>query len=305
MEHREWIRQKAVELGFGYCGFAKAETLDNLAELYHLYLEQNRTNALPYLERYAPQRLNPNILFPGVRTVIAVLMNYYPHYLIPETDNFIIAKYAYGKDHHVVVKERLHLLTHFITHSFPGSRVRAFFDSGPVLEKVWAQRCGIGWQGKNTVIINPSAGSFIHIGILLTTLELESDMPHKDHCGKCRRCIDACPTQALETPGRIRIDRCIAYHTIESKEPIPRVLMGTFKGRIFGCDICQNVCPFNRFAKPHREPAFDPSDELVGMRKKEWLHLTEERFQMLFRESCIARAGYHRLKRNIMFQAQF
>ncbi len=296
---KESILQKALSLGFSHCGFAKAEKLESLRLFYIDFIKQNRHAELDYLKRYTEQRINPDLLLPGVKSVIALLMNYFPPASIPEEDNFIISKYAYGKDDHIVVKERVEKLALFIAESFKPFRVKSFFDSGPVAEKIWAQRCGVGWQGKNTLLINRKGGSFYHIGIILTDLNLYPDEPETDHCGSCDKCINACPTGALNSPYQLDITRCLSYHTIENKGDIPVNLKGKYRHRIYGCDICQDICPYNRFARPHTEEEFLPSPELMARRKKEWLTLTEEEFDQLFGNSSVKRIGFDILKRNM------
>jgi epoxyqueuosine reductase len=273
---------------------------------------------LGYFESYLEKRLHPEQLLEGAKSVIAVMMNYYPQDEIPGTNNFIISKYAYGRDYHLLMRERLGLLMAFlksITADLRGREsgdsgpdydlhARAFVDSGPVLEKAWAQRCGLGWQGKNTLVIHPLAGSFFFIGIILTNLELEPDAPESDHCGSCEKCIKACPTEALDIPYQLDIRRCISYLTIESKEEIPVELKGKLKDRIYGCDICQDICPYNRFAVPSGIPEFAPSEPLMQMRKKEWLSLTEADFDRMFAATPVKRMGYARLMRNIRAASQ-
>ncbi|MFH1296833.1 MAG: tRNA epoxyqueuosine(34) reductase QueG [Bacteroidota bacterium] len=299
MNLHEDIRNKALQLGFSHCGFAKAEPLESLRPFYTKFTGQKQHAGMDYLERYTEQRLHPELLLPGVRTVIALLMNYYPEEVIPEKNNFIIAKYAYGGDYAPFIKEQLKRLAAFLDSSVPGSRSRIFIDSGPVLEKTWAQRCGVGWQGKHTVVINEREGSFFFIGIILTTHHLEPDEPERDHCGNCTRCIDACPTDALHTPYQLEINRCLSYHTIVNRGEVPSAIRGRFRHRIFGCDICQDVCPFNRVAKPHRESHFLPLPALMALRKPEWLSMKEEEFMGIFCHSEIKRTGYQTLKRNM------
>jgi epoxyqueuosine reductase len=254
---------------------------------------------------------------PDAKSVIAVLLNYYPEQVIPEEDNFVISKYAYGSDYQKVVKKKLKELAAFLIspptsetgNTSPptplpeerGVKNLYFVDSGPVPEKVWAQRCGIGWQGKNTLLINKSSGSFFFIGIILTTLEIEPDEPETDHCGSCDKCVKACPTGALNDPYRLDISRCISYHTIESKLPIPDEFRGKFRDRIFGCDICQDACPYNRFSKPSGDPSRTPHPDLLNMRKRKWHSLTEGQFNELFRGTPVFRTGYKRLIDNISF----
>ncbi|MEI6681606.1 MAG: tRNA epoxyqueuosine(34) reductase QueG [Bacteroidota bacterium] len=293
------ITQKALELGFGQCGFARCEPLEELRPFYHDFVAGKRLATLQYLERYASQRLNPELLLPGAKTVIGVTMNYAPHELIPGADNFFISRYAYGGDYHTLLRGRLEKLVDFMHGGFGEFSARIFVDSGPMLEKAWAQRCGLGWQGKNTLLIHQKNGSFFFIGMILTDLELEPDPPGTDHCGDCEKCIRACPTGALDTPYQLDIPRCISYLTIESKVEIPGELREKLNDRIYGCDICQDACPYNRHPQPHDIPEFIPSEELVKIRKTGWLMLTETDFARLFAGSPVARVGYERFMKNI------
>jgi len=295
------IKNEASRLGFSNCGIARMESLENLRPWYSQYLQEKRHLPFQYLERYAEKRLNPALLLEETRSVIALLINYYPPELIPHEDNFILSKYAYGKDYPSPIRKKMENLIHFMQAESPALKAKAFVDSGPVLEKLWAQRSGIGWQGKHSLIINQHGGSFFFIGIILTNLELEADPPETDHCGNCDRCIRACPTGALERPYQLNIPRCIANLTIEQKSEIPAAFKGKMQDRIYGCDICQDVCPYNRFSEPHEEPEFMPSAILKQMRKKDWLALTEEQFKILFTGSPVARLGYQRLMSNIRF----
>ena len=300
----EQIRAEALQLGFSFCGIAKNQPLEELRPFYTAFVQRGGQAGLEYLKTHLEKRLHPELVMEKARTVVAVMMNYYPQQVIPETDNFILAKYAYGGDYHLIMRERLGKLINFMNSLATDICTRAFVDSGPMLEKAWAQRCGVGWQGKNTLIIHPSAGSFFFIGIILTNLEIEPDIPAKDHCGSCEKCIKACPTGALDTPYQLNIPRCISYLTIESKEEIPGELRGRLKDHIYGCDICQDVCPFNRFAIPGTLTEFMPSASLVQLRKKEWLALDETTFERIFENSPVKRAGYARLIRNIRAASQ-
>ena len=297
--HKALIREEALQLGFSFCGFARYEPMEPLRPLYTRSISQQGHAGLEYLVNYLEQRLNPELLLKGTKSVIALLMNYYPQQFIPETDHFILSKYAYGHDYHKLMHKRLKSLINTIKRSSKNTEAKAFVDSGPVLEKAWAQRCGLGWQGKNTLIINKSAGSFFFIGIILTNLELTADLPETDHCGSCTRCVNTCPTGALHTPYQLDIQKCIAYQTIENKEAIPELVRTKLSGRIYGCDICQDVCPYNRFAIPHAIPEFNPSESLMKLRKKDWLSLTEPDFDRIFADSPLKRLGYDRLMRNI------
>jgi len=298
MVSKEKIREETRRLGFSYCGFAQAESLDNFRSYYTSFIKEKGQASLTYLETQMEKRLNPKLIMPDAVTVIAVLMNYFPPEIIPSENNFIIAKYAYGQDHHSFLRKKLKALVDFLTQSGE-TKAHFFMDSGNIQEKVWAQRCGVGWQGKNTLLINRKGGSFFFIGIILTNLKLVPDIPETDHCSKCDRCSKACPTGALKIPYRLNINRCLAYHTIETKWDIPEEIRSKQNDRIFGCDICQDVCPFNRNPTPHNEPVLIPSEELRKMRKQDWRKLTEEDFNRIFHQSSIRRTGYEKLKMNI------
>lgn len=293
------IIQKALSLGFSQCGFAHCEPIEELRPFYHDFVTGKRFATLQYLERYASERINPDLLLPGAKTVIGVTLNYVPHEMIPAADNFFISRYAYGRDYHTIIRSGLEKLVEFMHTGSGEFSARIFVDSGPMLEKVWAQRCGLGWQGKNTLLVHKKTGSFLFIGMILTDLEVEPDPPGTDHCGDCEKCVQACPTGALDTPYQLNIPRCISYLTIERKVEIPGDLREKLSNRIYGCDICQDACPYNRHPPPHDMPEFLPSDELVKMRKAEWLVLTEADFTRLFNGSPVARVGYARFMQNI------
>lgn len=293
------IRQKASETGFSYCGFARCEPLEELRPFYSEYLGRQGHAGFSYIERNLRKRIDPRIILPGAKSVISLLLNYFPADHLPETDNYIISKYAYGADYHSLMKHKMNQLTETISAISPDAESRCFVDSGVVSEKSWAQRCGVGWQGKNTLLINKLSGSYFFIGIILTSLELEPDTPETDHCGECRRCIDACPTNALHQPYQLDIRRCISYYTIERKEPVPPGLAGKFHDRVYGCDICQDCCPYNRFATPSGIPEFSLKPELVTMRKADWEQLSQEQFQMLFAGTSVERTGYEHFMRMI------
>ncbi len=293
------IRQEALRLGFSACGIAKAVDFPSLRPFYTNFIARGAHQSFSYLERYTEQRLNISLLMPEVSSVIAVLMNYYPPELIPEEGNYIISKYAYGSDYPPLIKPRLAALQSFLEQNFGASHTKIFVDSGPVLEKAWAMRCGVGWQGKNTLIINKNLGSYFFIGLILTSLELEANPPETDRCGSCERCVRACPTGALNTPYQLEIGKCISFHTIENKGAVPEEIKKNLNDRIYGCDICQDECPYNQFAIPSTEPAFSPSEELKSMRKKDWESLTQEQFDRLFRNAAVKRTGYQKLMRNI------
>ncbi len=297
---KEQIRKHALQLGFDACGFATVRPLDHLKKFYDQFIKEERQASVGYLKRYAAERLHPDMVLPGGRTVIACLINYYPPELLVEEDNFIISKYAYGNDYPQLIKGKLHQLAAFID-TLTGQAVtsKVFSDSGPVLEKAWAQQCGVGWQGKNTILVNRKGGSFFFIGILLTTLETEPDLPETDHCGNCNKCISACPTGAIDRPYQLDIRKCISYCTlVKNAEMIPEV-GSRLGGKIYGCDICQDACPYNRFALPTPETYFHPSDALKKMRKNDWIHLTEEQYELWFSGKALGDIGYQRLMKNI------
>jgi epoxyqueuosine reductase len=295
----ETIKEASKKLGFSFCGIAKAEQLEQLRPFYSGFIAKDGHAGFNYLKNHVEKRLNPELVFGGTKSVIALMMNYYPAEIIPPEDNFIISKYAYGKDYHPIMRDRMNLLVSFLQSQTSDFQAKSFVDSGPVPEKFWAQRCGVGWQGKNTLIINKSAGSFFFIGIIFTNIALKPDVAESDHCGDCRRCIDACPTGALHEPYQLDIRKCISYYTIEKKEPLPQELAKNLNDRIFGCDICQDVCPYNRFSKPNSEPGFTPSAGLPEMKKNDWINLTEETFHRMFSGTPIERTGYEQFMRNI------
>jgi len=299
-QYKQKIRDKALELGFAFCGFAKAEALPEDLAFFTTYIREKRNAALDYLERDPDKRTDPRKVFEGAQTVIALLMNYFPPENLVSEDNFIISKYGYGKDYHDILKARTSGLVQFITEECGPVKAKSFVDSGPVLEKAWAQRCGLGWRGKNTILINRSKGSFHFIAIILTDLVTEPDLPEKDRCGNCHICMDACPTGAIEAPYTLTPSKCIAYLTIKEKAEISRDLLDKFTDQIYGCDICQDVCPFNRFAVPHTTPEFFLSEPLKNMRKKDWLQLTKEGFTDLFKDSAVRKTGYDKLMKNIL-----
>ncbi len=295
----ELIKQASFRLGFSHCGVARCESLDALRPYYNEYVEKGMSAGLTYLETYREKRLDPNLVLEEARSVIAVLFNYYPPQVPDTENNYILARYALGADYHPLMKKKLAALDDFMQAHYGPHKTKRFVDSGPVLEKAWAMRCGIGWQGKNSLLINRETGSYTFIGIILTALELEPDIPGTDHCGSCTKCVEACPTGALEQPYQVDIKRCIAYHTIENRLEIPAGISRQMSQKIYGCDICQEVCPFNRKPTPHREPELMPLTEILEMRKPEWNNLTEEDFTRLFEKSSVRRIGYRQFMRNI------
>lgn len=298
------IKTKAKELGFYACGISKAAYLPEDADRLSKWLQEGKQAEMKYMENHFEKRTDPRKLLENAKSVISVLYNYYPEKQLPETNNYKISKYAYGTDYHFVLKRKLKDLIAVINTEVPNMNARAFVDSAPVLDRTWAARSGQGWIGKNTCLITKEQGSYFFIGEIITDLELEYD--HKmepNHCGSCTRCIDACPTNALE-PYKLDSNKCISYWTIEYKgEKIPERFKGQFdpegSGWIFGCDICQDVCPWNRFSESHGEPEFKLSDQLIKITKPEWETLTKEQFNKFFKNSPVKRARYKGLKRNI------
>ncbi|MCK9218855.1 MAG: tRNA epoxyqueuosine(34) reductase QueG [Bacteroidales bacterium] len=298
--YEQTIREQALKLGFSFCGIAANESLDFRLPFYTEFLKRDGQADLTYLKTQFENRFHPDRVMEGTQSVVAVLMNYFPEKTLVRENNFIISKHTYGRDYHVVMRERITRLTGFMKELFGEIRLKSFIDSGPVLEKLWAQRCGLGWQGKNTILINPTAGSFFFIGIIFTDRKLQPDTPETDHCGNCMKCVRACPNGALNTPYQLDIARCISYLNIETNgASIPAQLKNGLNNRIYGCDICQDVCPYNKSAAPTRIEDFHLSEELQQMRKKDWISLTENQFKRLFTGSSIERIGYQRFMINI------
>lgn len=299
-KHTELIKAESKRLGFLSCGISKAEFLEDEAPRLESWLEKNMHGEMQYMENHFDLRLDPTKLVPDSKSVISLLLNYFPKETQKE-QTYKISKYAYGTDYHFVIKEKLKQLLHFIETEIGAVHGRAFVDSAPVLDKAWAAKSGLGWMGKHTNLLTKQLGSFYFIAELIVDLNLEYDNPVTDHCGSCTACIDACPTQAIVEPYVVDGSKCISYFTIELKNEIPKDVAGKFDDWMFGCDICQDVCPWNRFSKSHNEPLFDPNPKLIDMSKKEWEEITEEVFQQLFKKSAVKRTKFSGLKRNITF----
>ncbi len=300
--HTQLIKQKARDLGFDFCGISKAGFLEEEAPRLENWLKQQMHGQMSYMANHFDKRLDPRLLVDDAQSVISVLLNYYPEKELPaEPDDYKLSKYAYGRDYHYVLKDKLKELIAFIQEEIGEVNGRAFVDSAPVMDKAWAQKSGLGWMGKHTNLINRGMGSFFFIGELIVNLKLDDDGPIKDYCGTCTRCIDACPTGAIVAPYVVDGSRCISYFTIELKDQIPASVAGQFDNWIFGCDICQDVCPWNRFSKPTQESSFQPSPQLQQMKNTDWEEITEEVFKVLFRESPVKRTKLEGLKRNIRF----
>lgn len=296
------IRSKAIELGFMQCGFSKAEFLESEAPHLEQWLNKGFQGKMSYMENHFDKRLDPRLLVDDAKTVISLTLNYFPGTFQEENDAPRISKYAYGKDYHYVIKDKLKDLVGFIAQEIGEVNARVFVDSAPVLDKAWAEKSGIGWVGKNANLINPKNGSFFFVAEIICDLELIYDSPIKDYCGTCTKCMDACPTGAIVGPKQVDGSKCISYLTIELKDEL---LPGDMKGKLgdwmFGCDVCQDVCPWNRFSKPTQISGFLPDERLLHFTRQDWTDLTEEIFRELFRHSAVKRTGFKGLKRNIDF----
>ncbi len=296
------IKTWAKDLGFLFCGIAKADFLENEAPRLEAWLNKGMHGEMGYMENYFDKRLDPRLLVDGAKSVISLGLNYYTEDKQTDMDGPKISKYAYGADYHHVIKGRLKQLLELINEHIGEVGGRAFVDSAPVLDKAWAKKAGLGWVGKNTNLINQKAGSFFFLAELIVDIELEYDIaPTVDHCGTCTRCIDACPTEAIVAPYVVDGSRCISYLTIELKNEIPQEFAGKMDNWMFGCDVCQDVCPWNKFSVLHNEPAFKPHTDLLGISKNDWQDLTEDVFQKVFKNSAVKRTKFSGLKRNISF----
>ncbi|MDC6387340.1 tRNA epoxyqueuosine(34) reductase QueG [Maribacter sp. PR1] len=294
------IKTEAKRLGFLSCGISKADFLEEEAPRLESWLNKNMHGEMGYMANHFDKRLDPRLLVTGAKSVISLLLNYYPSQE-QKDDAYKISKYAYGQDYHHVIKGKLRNLQEFINETICEVNGRAFVDSAPVLDKAWAAKSGLGWIGKNSNLLTKEVGSFYFIAELIIDLELEYDTPVTDHCGTCTACIDACPTEAIATPYVVDGSKCISYLTIELKSEIPQEFQGKMDEWMFGCDVCQDVCPWNKFSKPHSEPLFDPNPELLSMSKKDWEEITEDVFKKIFKKSAVKRTKYSGLKRNIEF----
>ncbi len=295
------IKEEAIRLGFDFCGISKATFLEEEAPRLEQWLLQNRHGKMKYMENYFDKRLDPRKLVDGAKSVVSLLYNYFPSAVPIDASAPKISKYAFGRDYHFVVKEKVTELLNFVSEKIGDVQGRAFVDSAPVLDRAWAKKSGLGWIGKNTNLITRDSGSFFFIAELIIDLDLETDGPIEDYCGTCTACIDACPTDAIIQPYVVDGSKCISYFTIELKEEIPQDVKGKLDNWVFGCDICQDVCPWNRFSKSHHEQAFHPSEELMKMKKKDWEEITKDVFKKIFGQSAVKRTGYKGLLRNLKF----
>ena len=299
------IKTFAQKHGFEYCGIAKAEKLDEDARRLESWLKKGMHGSMQYMENYFELRVDPTRLVPGAKSVITLLKNYFPP-VKQHTDGPRISTYAYGKDYHEVIREQINLLLQDIKQHIGQVNGRGFVDSAPVLERTWAQKSGLGWVGRNGNLINKQSGSFYFIATLICDLELIYDDPFaKDYCGTCTKCIDACPTEAILPGNVVNGSKCISYFTIELKDRlIPGEMKGQFENWLFGCDTCQDVCPWNRFSQPHKEMAFEALPEILNFSTKEWEEMTEDNFKKLFMESPLKRTKYEGIRRNLKFLKQ-
>ena len=299
--HTELIKNEAKRLGFLSCGISKADFLEEEAPRLEQWLKKNMHGEMQYMENHFDKRLDPTKLVEDSKSVVSLLLNYFPSKEPHDKTAPKISKYAYGTDYHFVIKEKLKQLLEFIYQEIGEVSGRAFVDSAPVLDKAWAAKSGLGWIGKNSNLITKDTGSFYFIAELILDLPLNYDTPTTDHCGTCTACIDACPTGAIVDPYVVDGSKCISYFTIELKNEIPSSFKGSFENWMFGCDICKDVCPWNRFSKAHSEPLFNPNNKLLSMSKSEWEEITEDLFQEIFKKSAVKRAKFSGLTRNINF----
>jgi epoxyqueuosine reductase len=295
------IKTEAKRLGFLSCGISKAEFLEEEAPRLESWLHQNKHGKMHYMENHFDKRLDPTLLVEGSKSVISLTYNYYTDKLQQDPNAPKISKYAYGLDYHYVIKDKLNQLLEFIKEEIGDVHGRAFVDSAPIMEKAWAKKSGLGWIGKNSNLITQKVGSFYFISELIVDLDLEVDHAVTDHCGSCTACIDACPTEAITEPFQVDGSKCISYFTIELKDNIPNEMKGKLDHWAFGCDVCQDVCPWNRFSKQHSQPLFNPKPELLSMTKNDWEEITQETFNKVFKKSAVKRTKYTGLKRNIKF----
>ena len=298
--YSDFIKNKSIELGFISCGISKSAFLENEIGRFESWLKNNYHGKMSYMERNFDKRMDTRKLVDGSKSVISLLFNYYPSKEI-NNNCFKISKYAYGKDYHFIIKDKLKTLLSSMRNEIGEIDGRVFVDSAPIMEKAWAKKSGLGWIGKNTNLISKKTGSFFFIAEIIVDLELEYDNEVTDHCGSCNACLDACPTDALYEPYKIDASKCISYFTIELKEQFPNDLKKDFNDWIFGCDICQDVCPWNKFSRPNEEPLLSPLKEINQYSKKDWLELTDEVFKVVFKGSPIERTKFNGLKRNIQY----
>ncbi len=299
-ENTRLVKSTAAAMGFSFCGVSKAEFLEEEAPRLEEWLRRGYAGEMSYLERNFDKRLDPRLLVPGAKSVVSLMYNYYPQEELSDSSHKI-SRYAYGEDYHRVIKDLLYELVSRLREQIGEFQGRVFVDSAPVMERAWAARSGLGWIGKNSLLLNRQQGSFFFLAELILDLELGPDGPIRDYCGTCTACMDACPTGAIPEPYVVNGSACISYYTIELKEALPKEMKGKFENWVFGCDICQEVCPWNRFATPHQESRFLPPEELRNMEANDWVELTKPVFERIFANSAVQRTGYEGLTRNIQF----
>lgn len=293
------IKNKAKEFGFDNCGISKSDFLENDARFLEKWLKNNYQGEMQYMENHFDKRLDPRLLVEGSKSVISLMYNYFPEEEISTIDNLKISKYAYGEDYHEVIKEILRTMVTELQEEIGEFQFRIFVDSAPVLERSWARKSGLGWIGKNANLISKKRGSFFFLAEIICDLDLVYDFETTDHCGSCRKCIDACPTNAIVSDKIVDGSKCISYATIELKNEIPDYFNDKLEDWMFGCDVCQDICPWNRFSVPHQQVKFQPNDALKNFRKNDWQEITHELFSEIFRKSPVKRAKFAGLKRNI------
>ena len=295
------VKKTALQMGFSFCGISKAEFLKSEAPKLESWLEKDLHGSMQYMENHFEKRLDPTLLVPGAKSVISLMYNYFPSDEKISTQSPKIARYAYGEDYHVVIKDKLFEMVSLLKHEIGEIEGRVFVDSAPVLERAWAAKSGLGWIGKNAMLINKQQGSFFFLAQIISDLELDADGPIKDFCGTCTACIDACPTEAIVDNRVIDSNKCISYLTIELKESIPSSFKNKMEDWVFGCDICQEVCPWNRFSKPHSENRFAPLDAFENLKLEDLLEITDDVFNLHFKKSALSRTKKAGLLRNATF----
>lgn len=305
-QRAHWLKEKAIQAGFQFAGIAKAEFMTQEARQLESWLKKGYHGKMEYMENHFDLRVDPSKLVPGAKSVISLLYNYSPTRVQNNQAGVNISKYAYGEDYHKVIRRKLKALVREMKGQWGDFQSRVFVDSGPVLERDWAKRSGAGWIGKHTLLISPKAGSYFFLAEIILDIDLTPDHPIKDYCGTCTRCIDACPTAAISPQGYL-LDgsKCISYLTIELKEQIPDEFHSKLEGWAFGCDICQDVCPWNRFAKPNEVDEFTPRPELLSMNTEEWVELKEDKFNYLFDHTPVKRAGFQKFKDSIRIVSHY
>ncbi len=299
-KYSDFIKAEAQRLGFLACGISKATFLEDQAPRLESWLNQNMHGQMQYMENHFDMRLDPRLIVDDAKSVISLILNYYPAEK-QNPDSYKISKYAYGQDYHHVIKQKLNEMLFSLNQEIGQVNGRAFVDSAPILDKAWAERSGLGWVGKNNNIISKKTGSFFFVCELIVDIDLAYDSPTTDHCGKCTACIDACPTQAITQAYVVDGSKCISYFTIELKDALPNEMKGRFEDWMFGCDVCQDVCPWNRFSKPHSEPLFAPHTDVLKYNRKDWEEISLEKFNEIFKKSAVKRTKHTGLLRNIDF----